>query len=221
MDTAKQAGQALASAEQRLRELVGAAAASGDYAAAERIMAWARALADLTAECATPEGSTKVARGQSVAAGATPGNGRPQKNTPLSLPGRGAGVRGKARRTPPKGEYPRFFRRGDFLVKIGWSKKERQEYEHKAPRRVIDALAAAIARQAGNGKLFTAEELFPLKDPQDGSEVPGYQAYVALAWLKATGLVKAHGRRGYTTKVGAHVPNSVPTAWQSVSDGRT
>jgi hypothetical protein len=106
-------------------------------------------------------------------------------------------------------------------VKVGWSKTERAEYEHKAPRRVIDALAAAIARRSGNGKLFTAEELFPLNDPQDASEIPAYQAYVALAWLKSAALVKQHGRRGYSTKKGANVTDGASALWAGLPEQET
>src|SRR5262245_31311871 len=36
--------------------------------------------------------------------------------------------------------FPRFEREGDRLVKIAWSKKDRAEYEHKAPHRIVDLL---------------------------------------------------------------------------------
>src|SRR3990170_3751503 len=159
MDTAKQARQVLSVAEQKLRELVGVAAAAGDYASAEQLMAWARTVGELAQEPTSTDVLTAA---------------------PASSPPPSAARR--PRRTPAKGEYPRFVRRGDYLVKIGWSKTDRKEYEHKAPRRVIDALADAIARRSNKGKIFTAEDVFPLRDPQDGSDIPGYQAYVALAW---------------------------------------
>ena len=34
-------------------------------------------------------------------------------------------------------EYPRFQRDGDRLVKVGWSKKDGAEYEHRAPRETV------------------------------------------------------------------------------------
>lgn len=130
------------------------------------------------------------------------------------------------RRKVRKGEYPKFFREGDYLVKVGWSKKAREEYQHKAPRRVIDALAAAIARateskqSARSGRLFTTEDLFtqdrPLKDPTTGEDIPGYQAYVALAWMKMAGVVKQVGRRGYAERNGAHILDAAVTAWQAI-----
>ncbi|MCC7293030.1 MAG: hypothetical protein IT449_13295 [Phycisphaerales bacterium] len=117
------------------------------------------------------------------------------------------------RRAPAKGEYPKFFREGDTLIKVAWSKKQRAEYQHKAPRRAVDLLAAAIARKASRTGRFTTEELFPLKDPHDGAEVPSYQAYVALAWLKSAGMVRQKGKGGYTVKGASEVQEKVPPLW--------
>ncbi len=191
MDITKQAIQVVSAAERKLRELVGTAAANGEYKTAEQVMGWARAVGDLVSDPPLPEKSP------------VPSRERP--------PAR------RWRRTPAKGDYPRFFRRGEQLVKIGWSKKEKAEYEHKAPRRVVDALTAAIARRSGNGKLFTVEDLLPLKDPQDGGEMPGYQVYVALAWLKSTGLVKQHGRQGYTPPNASKMEANVQQEWLLLS----
>jgi len=198
MDTAKQAIEVLAGAEKRLRELVGTAAAGGDYKVAEQVMVWARALGELVCD--------------------------PSLTQTSPVPSRELPPARRSRRTPAKGDYPRFFRRGDNLIKIGWSKKEKAEYEHKAPRRVVDALTGAITRRSGNGKLFTVEDLLPLKDPQDGGEMPGYQVYVALAWFKSTGLVKQHGRQGYSLKRGWSMETAL-NAWellkaQSGANGR-
>ncbi len=193
--TTKQAVEAISAAERKLREFVAIAAGNGDYNAAAQIMEWAKELAQLAAE---PR-PTVTSLSDAVV------------RTPRT-------VGGESRRKPPKGEFPRFFRRGDNLVKIGWSKTERKEYEHKAPRRIVDALAESIARRSNNGKVFTAEGLFPVKDPQDGSDVPEYQSYVALAWFKSVGFVEQHGRRGYTTKLGSRFLNAVKDAWLTIDD---
>ena len=44
------------------------------------------------------------------------------------------------------GQYPKFIRDGDALVKIGWSKSAKNEYEHKSPKRVLTALVTAIMK---------------------------------------------------------------------------
>jgi hypothetical protein len=131
-----------------------------------------------------------------------------------------AGSAVRTRRAPPKGKYPKFFRQGDHLVKVSWSKKERGEYQHKAARRVVEPLAVAIARRAANGRQFTSEDIFPLKDPEDGGEVPSYQAYAALAWFKASGPVRPHGRRGYTAGNPERLLEAVATAWEKLREAR-
>lgn len=99
--------------------------------------------------------------------------------------------------------YPMFFGERDNLVKVGWSKKAREEYEHKAPKRTVFALTAALAEAGRNGRRFTMESVMPIKEPDSETAVPDYQAYLALAWLRALGLVVQHGRQGYTlTNVG-------------------
>ena len=192
MDMAKQAIEVLTSSERRLREIVGGAAANGDYETAARIMGWAKAVGALVTDAAPSEPPAHEPVNRDV-------------RTPAS----------RSRRAPTKGQYPKFFRRGDNLVKIGWSKKARSEYEHKAPRRVIDVLASAIEKRS-NGRVFTTEELFPLKD-EDGSEFPGYQSYVALAWLNAAGIVRQHGRHGYSTPNTSRLAGLIATRWQSLS----
>ncbi len=215
MGTIEQAVAALGEAEKRLGELVGSAAALGEYDVAMRLAHWAKSLAALHANTG-PDGY------------AEPQSDRDSDTEEVSsalLPTRGiestrhAGRR--ARHAPPKGEYPKFYRRGDQLVKIGWSKKERAEYEHKAPRRAIELLADVIARKVGNGKLFTSEEVLPLRDPADGSEVPGYQGYVALAWFKAAGLIQQNGRRGYSTKKGIAVTDGAAALWAGLLEQET
>jgi hypothetical protein len=97
-----------------------------------------------------------------------------------------------------KSEYPKFVREGDSLVKIGWSKREGKPYEHRAPRGVLRALVQALARVGSGGERFTVEGILPLKDAADNSDIPDYQAYLTLAWLRSTGLITQHGRQGYS-----------------------
>src|SRR3990172_1495777 len=41
-------------------------------------------------------------------------------------------------------DYPQFKRDGEKLVKVGWSKKDRREYEHRAPRAAVFAIAKSL-----------------------------------------------------------------------------
>jgi hypothetical protein len=207
MDTAKLGIEVIERAERELRGLVGKAAEAAEYDAVDRLTQWARMLRELAGN-GTP--TTKVA---------APANPTSHGADAPARSARGVAPDGGRRptRKPAKGQYPKFFRSGDQLVKIGWSKKQRAEYEHRAPRLVAELLAAAITRRAGNGRLFTTDDLFPLKNPQDGGEVPSYQAYVALAWLKVLGLVKPHGRRGYSIPKAKDWMASVQSRWEQLS----
>jgi hypothetical protein len=60
------------------------------------------------------------------------------------------------------------------------------------------------------------DKLLPIKDG-DGGEVPGYQAYLCLAWLRATGLVQQHGRQGYTISKKTDLAAAVEGAWEKLS----
>lgn len=203
MDIAKQAVEIVQNAERRLLELAGNALTGGDYKSL-RVAELARALGEL-AHSTGLNGENGESAGLPVQI--------PRKTGADSV----SAASSRPRRAPRKGEYPKFFRRGDTLIKIGWSKKDRAEYEHKASRRVLNALASAITSRQGKGRVFTSDELLPLKDPDDGSEIPGYQAYVALAWLKVVELIRQHGRRGYSVRNGSQLVDAMAAAWQELT----
>lgn len=97
---------------------------------------------------------------------------------------------------PPRG-YPRFERDGDRLVKVGWSKKARGEYEHRAPRAAVLAFADQVGSKTAKGEMFAIEELLPVRSDA-GEQLPSYQVYLALAWLRQAGAIVKRGRDGYT-----------------------
>ena len=128
--------------------------------------------------------------------------------------------------SPPRprsggGRYPRFSRSKDQLVKVGWSKKTKEEYHHYAPRRVVDALVKAVGLACAGGKVLASSDLFPLRDESVGNNFPDYQVYLALAWLRQLGLVEAHGRRGgYTLAPAAQPDTTVTNAWNELEEWR-
>jgi len=99
-------------------------------------------------------------------------------------------------RTP----YPQYLRDGERLVKRAWSKKERQPYEHKAPREVVTVLLTAIRKIKGEQRPFEAADIMPLLR-ENAEEYPSYQSYLALGWLRYAGAI-AKGRDGYLLKRG-------------------
>lgn len=187
--------------EARLRALVAEAAASGDYDATELLTGIARALKGLIESLPCSETSTGIA-----AAPSKP-NGSPAAHEETSGSGQ------KRRVTTA---YPRFVRAGDNLVKIAWSKRSKAEYEHKAPQAVLTVLARTLHRLGADGKRVTMAELLPLKHPANGSEIPDYQAYLCLAWLRSSKLLRQHGRQGYSIPRGTALPTLVPKHWDEL-----
>jgi len=94
--------------------------------------------------------------------------------------------------------YPRFERRGDSLVKIGWSKREKAEYEHKAPLRAVAMVADEVMKKGAEGRIFQISALPPCLAPDGETIVPDYQVYLIVAWWRAKGLLEQHGRQGYS-----------------------
>lgn len=92
--------------------------------------------------------------------------------------------------------YPRFERQGDRLVKIGWSKKDRAEYEHKAPLVAVEAVIDEIDKATCKGAYLRVEDILPVKQ-KDEEEVPSYQVYLVVAWLREIGAIERVGNDGY------------------------
>jgi hypothetical protein len=108
--------------------------------------------------------------------------------------------------------YPRFARRGDQLIKIGWSKSDKSEYEHKAPHRAAQLLARVVADAGKDGRIFQLGGLMPLADSA-GNEIPDYQVYVVIAWWRSIGLLDQHGRQGYSIPNSNQLLQAVESAW--------
>ena len=171
-------------AEEKLAALAARASSAREYETASAVLRLAldvKELADQAQSLAAgnrPEPPSPAgARGSPAAASASQATGSPRRRR--------------------KGAYPKFRREGQNIVKTGWSKAGKKEYQHKAPKGVLDVLVKKLETLGKSGRTFTMEQVLPLRDT-DGNEVPPYQAYVWLAWLRSTGLVKQHGRKGYT-----------------------
>lgn len=190
----------LRDAETGLRQLAAEGASAGDYAGIIKVAAWAKAVSDLVKSSA-PEASAKPSTVQRVAATAAKPKGVTRRTTP---------------QTEDRKEYPRFFRYGEQLIRVAWSKREKKEYQHKAPHSALQALATALAEAGKDGRVFSTDQVLPIRDPADGSEIPNYQSYVCIAWLKQTGLVDQHGRQGYSVPRLAEFKDAVESIWRTL-----
>jgi len=102
-----------------------------------------------------------------------------------------------ARRSKPEG-LPRIEIRKGSLFRIGWSRKQKQEYEHKVPRTAFDTIVntmSALARE-GSGP-FMAEAVINKINATTEDSMPAYQVYVVLAALREWNLISQDGREGY------------------------
>ena len=199
----------ISNAEEELRRLLGRAAESGDYDSIIVLTEWARRLRDVLESRAKEPGCHPTAErvpspgngdGGGIASDLLPPEPRNgstgPRGTPVRRKKRAAGLKRRSSSRPS--DYPKFLRDGENLVKIGWSKSEKAPYEHRAARRVLGYLVGALQRMGRDRRRFTMDDVLPLKDPEDGTEIPTYQVYLCLAWLRAEKLIVQHGRQGYT-----------------------
>jgi len=198
------ADEALRETEKMLRGLVSEAVNAGDYAAVVQLASWARSVAEIVRTLPT-SASTGDDR---AAASSKP----PAKVTPSILRGSRGGKKSL------KDEYPRFYRQDDRLVRVAWSKREKKEYEHKAPHVVLRSLAAAMLEKGAGGRVFSTEEVLPIYD-DEGTLIPSYQAYVGIALLKQTGLLDQHGRQGYSVPQPKELEKAVDAVWRNLPEG--
>jgi len=205
MDTVKHAAQLLQQTEAQLRELVSEAAATSDYDSVVKIASWASAVSNLVK--ITPSARNNGLRSEL---------GGPRKNKRPS--GEVADEPSRVRRPPrstEKNAYPRFLREGTELIRVAWSKREKKEYQHRAPYSVIQTLATAISKLGADGRIFSTDDLLPISDAE-GGEIPSYQAYVGIALLKQAGLIDQHGRRGYSVPRMAEFQHSVQLVLEKI-----
>ncbi len=118
---------------------------------------------------------------------------------------------------PETGRYPVFQvdDDGQTLVKVGYSKSDRREYEHRSPREVLDRLTTLVTKLGAGGRRFTTEQILPPGEDQL-ADLPSYQVYLCLALLVRTGLLVRHGRQGYTVPEGADLKQAVDQAWSNL-----
>jgi len=187
MMTVQAARGILADAEKALRELMQQQIQEQRYG-------------DLAEIAALADGIARLLRGQP--------SGKPlPKHTSRSASTRPS-PRKRVSSVATKRSYPVFERDGDRLVKVGWSKKARDEYEHRAPRDAVQAFVRHLVSRVEPGSTFVMEDLLPVPD-SSGGEVPSYQVYMTLAWLRDQGAVEKKGRDGYVLQSGRQMDDGV------------
>lgn len=198
MGLPQEAKAVLTTAEQGLRALVLEAARDGRYEDVVRLAEAAHALRTLMGYANPPLPTDRLERSETQPV-------RP---------------RGAAKGSGPKSpEYPKFEVDGDRLVKIGWSKREKAEYQHKASRDVALCTFLHLGKDRPTDP-FRMEEQFPIR-MTDGAEVPTYQSYLVLAWLRHIGYVDKVGKDSYRWADADIDETSFKRAWDSTSRSRS
>ncbi len=68
-----------------------------------------------------------------------------------------------------------------------------------------------------NGDRFSMEQVLPLHDSLNDSEVPSYQVYLSLAWLRKEGILVQHERQGYSLPNETDIAAVVEERWQQLA----
>ena len=225
MDVRGRVAAILTEAERKVGDLVADAARERDYEAVR----WLSEVAQRVAAAAGPgdpaAASVEDGDGQIAGSAAPPPMPEVEAPAPEIIRSPAGAVRAVAAShgaaTAEAGRFPRFHREGDHLVKVGYSKSDRRTYEHRCPRDTLGRVAAVVGDLGRGGRRFTTEQMFPsdaASDPAPLAGVPSYQVYLCLAFLIRRGLVRRHGRAGYTVEGGgaADLRAGVEAAWASL-----
>jgi hypothetical protein len=207
MNIAKNAHQIIKAAETAMRQLIAECLDRNDYTQIAELATLAEVLNKLRKGEHSNEPATFTA--SPVAAKAK--SGARKKPT---VPDRQKTFR-KA------GEFPRFERVQDKLVKVGWSKKNRSSYEHRVSYDAVLALTRQLAGKVSDGKIFTVDALMPVSGPADDGEIPVYQVYLIVAWLRHVGAIEKRGRDGYILRRGTLTTDRLQKLWSVIPTRKT
>jgi hypothetical protein len=168
----------------------------GEYEALAVITRWAQTLQSLTAEANGTVGSP----GPPVVSSAT----------------------NAISRKIPKGNLasktPSYSRDEDMLVKTARSRKSKNGYVHRAAADVVLTVAECLSEWRPSRKLMTGEQLLDAFAKRKGAVV-SYQVYAALGWFTQIGLVRRHGRSGYSVPQASTIVADVRKAWDALKHG--
>jgi hypothetical protein len=188
-----QASQVLVDAERALRGIVSAAADAGDYDGLVMITRWAKGIQALAADRETKQAGDRPS----------------VKSKPASPISRAD--------TGGQGSAVVFCRDSDMLVKRAKARKTKADYEHRAPALVLRAVVEVLSLWRPDRKLLTGDEMLAACSEKK-APVVSYQLYVVLGWLQQQGLIRRHGRSGYSVPEPARITVETERAWRALPD---
>jgi hypothetical protein len=217
MEPRAEAIEVIRRAERDLQQLLLRAAEQGDYETAHMLVEWAKQLKQIVHQNRLDSGEPapiELANGQ-VQTYAEPEVFAPTMHEHINTgKAKARRVRQAKKRKAANGEYPKFFRDGEELLKIGWSKREKKVYRHKAPKRIVLLVSQALQQSGLDHDRFMMEQVLPIRDPENDADVPSYQAYLSLAWIRKEKLIMQHGRQGYSLRPGTNLKDAVEERWK-------
>jgi hypothetical protein len=118
-------------------------------------------------------------------------------------------------RTSTKRGYPQFNVQDDSLIKIGWSKKKHAEYTQRIPSAVFDQVIEGLGALGVNADgPVGSDTIFEWLDEHEAN-VPTYQTYGVLRFLRDRGIVRQVRRGEYAFP--ADVSSQGRAAWRAAT----
>lgn len=207
MDPVSQASDLLAGVEVALRRLIENCLSTESYGAIAELARLAEGVSQLRRSVnGRSDRSPLEFNGKEVTVGPSPAPPEPNGARRVTV-----------KPTAQAQEYPRFQREADKLIKIGWSDREKQSYEHRAPKAAVLRVCDEISRRSLRAKRFRMEDV--LSELASGRDaLPTYQAYLTLAWLRSLRVVDRDGKDGYRVKDGQLSQDRVHDLWESAEE---
>ena len=217
MDTIQAAKHVILDAEAALRDLISTALAERRYGDVKVVAELANRVAQLSAGTNT---QLSVSASEPVidkaALDSQPAIQSPPPDTQaLELSAKRTTRADAKKKASVKSGYPKFVRDDDRLVKIGWSKKNQEEYEHRVPRETVLVLLHHLVSSVEEARVFDIDGLFPIRNTT-GEDVPGYQVYVVVAWLREAGVIEKKGRDGYFIRDKSVLSGELNELWKNL-----
>ena len=95
-------------------------------------------------------------------------------------------------------KYPRFEIRNETLYRIAWSRKQKSEYEHKVPKgSVIEIAQAMDSLTEADQRPVAVDKIVGKVGRSTSVQIPQYQIYLVVGWLRQLGAIEQIGRDGY------------------------
>lgn len=213
MDSVRHAITMLKEAEGRLRRLMQDEISSGSYSELPALASLADGISSLIDRAGTPTKGKEVDNNAPAPPMDETARQTRQKHRKQGQTKKGGTPSANGAKRNHK--YPYFEICDDRIGKVGWSKKNREEYRHYAPVSAAAALAEHVDKTQQSGRVWTVEDLGAVVDAEAGEALPSYQLYLVIAWMRSADLLTKQGRSGYVASGGGKLRSGVQRALAS------